>query len=100
MGKRRRPPAAAPISRARNDKHGRPSDGHWSDGATSAALFLALLMVVLAIYGRSLDAPLVFDDGKAILDNPTITRLWPLIGDQQTPGPLSLPRNLPTGGRP
>jgi hypothetical protein len=42
--------------------------------ATAAALGVA----IVAVYANSLDAPFVFDDPAAIIDNPTIRRLWPL----------------------
>jgi tetratricopeptide (TPR) repeat protein len=38
---------------------------------------LALALAVLAAYHNVLDKPFVFDDEPAILENPTITQLWP-----------------------
>lgn len=38
----------------------------------------ALIAAICAVYTNSLDAPFVFDDPAAIVDNPTIRRLWPL----------------------
>ena len=34
----------------------------------------------MAVYANSLAAPLLFDDGPAIAQNPTIRQLWPLSG--------------------
>lgn len=46
-----------------------------------APILAAAALLVAAITGaylNSLDAPFVFDDPAAIVDNPTIRRLWPL----------------------
>jgi protein O-mannosyl-transferase len=62
---------------------------------------LALLSVAaLAVYGRALHSPFVFDDESAITQNPSIVRLWPLFGDTTHRGPLNPPKDLPTSGRP
>ncbi len=64
-------------------------------------VMLAVLAgVVCAVYCRALDAPFIFDDLFSITENPSITRLWPLIGDSQHPGPLNPTKDLPTAGRP
>jgi protein O-mannosyl-transferase len=55
---------------------------------------------VFAVYWRVLDAPFVFDDVPAIVDNPSTERLWPPIGDVAAPGPLNPPGLAPTSRRP
>lgn len=66
--------------------------------------FLVAIVVlggaVWAVYGYALHAPLIFDDEASILDNPSITRVWPLVGDDERGGPLNAPTDLPTAGRP
>ena len=63
------------------------------------AIWLAgggLVLAVLAAYQNSLAGPFVFDDVPAILQNPSIQRLWPL-------GPVLAPEldgGLTTSGRP
>lgn len=61
---------------------------------------LALTLAVVVVYGKSIPAPFIFDDTPAIVQNPSITRLWPLIGDAATPGPLNAPLLAPTARRP
>ena len=48
----------------------------------------------------AVDAPLVFDDAFSVINNPSIVRLWPPVGDATHPGPLNPPPELPTSGRP
>jgi protein O-mannosyl-transferase len=62
--------------------------------------FLVLTLAVIVVYGRSIRAPFIFDDTPAIVQNPSITRLWPLIGDVSMPGPLNAPLLAPTARRP
>ena len=57
---------------------------------------LVIVLAALAAYANSLSAPFVFDDGDSIVNNPTITRLWPL-------GPVLAPPGATgqtVGGRP
>src|SRR5689334_651760 len=61
---------------------------------------IILAVAIAAVYGRALDAPFLMDDTISIVDNPSITRLWPLIGTEENPGPFNPPRDLPTSGRP
>jgi tetratricopeptide (TPR) repeat protein len=62
---------------------------------------LALLGGTLwVVYGRALEAPFVFDDSVSVVTNPSITRLWPLVGDAQHPSPLNPPSYSATAGRP
>ncbi len=61
----------------------------------SALLAGGLLVVLtLAVYGTALRGPFLFDDTSAVLENPTIRRLWP-IGDVLHPPP-----NSTVSGRP
>ena len=55
---------------------------------------------VWIVYGRALNAPFVFDDSVSVIDNRSIIRLWPLVGDAQHPGPLNPPKETTTSGRP
>ncbi len=55
---------------------------------------------LLVVYGRAWRSPFVFDDSLSILRNPSLVNLLPLIGDEQHPGPLNPPKDLPTSGRP
>ena len=63
------------------------------------AIWLAgggLVLAAVAAYHNSLGGPFVFDDGPAILENPSIRRLWP-------PGPVLAPAldgGLTVSGRP
>lgn len=63
-----------------------------------AALVLAI--VISIVYAGSLDVPLFFDDTPSIINNPSITSVWPLIGTADQPGPLQPPLDLSTSGRP
>jgi protein O-mannosyl-transferase len=77
----------------------------WSQSAMSGAMQTIMAVVVLGaaiwgIYGRSLSDPFIFDDQRTIVENPSIVRLWPLIGGEGEPGPLNPPKDLPTSGRP
>jgi len=70
-----------------------------SQATSRRATWLAgagLVLAVLAAYATSLGGPFVFDDQPAIVDNPSIRRLWPL-------GPVLAPAldgGLTTSGRP
>ncbi len=71
------------------------------DGLPLLLAALALLIgAVWMVYGRAVDSPFLFDDRISVLGNPSIVRLWPLIGDAEQRGPLNPPRSLPTSGRP
>lgn len=64
------------------------------------AVSVALTALVFAVYGRALDAPFVFDDVPGIVENASIRRLWPLVGDAEVRGPLHPPPLAPTARRP
>jgi tetratricopeptide (TPR) repeat protein len=65
-------------------------------------LLVALLLAgaLWAVYGGAVGAPFVFDDGGSVNDNSSIKNLWPLVGDEEHPGPLTPPKDIPTSGRP
>src|SRR4029079_2208095 len=72
-----------------------------SRATTVALATLALVgFVVVATYWRALDAPFIFDDIPCIVENPSIVRLWPPIGDASERGPLNPPGLSPTSRRP
>ena len=52
------------------------------------------------VYGRSLSAPLIYDDFGSIVHNPSIRQLWPLVGTTDHPGPLQPAADTSTAGRP
>ena len=49
-----------------------------SDGVTTAAAAGVIAVAALAVYANTFHVPFVFDDGRAILENPGVRRLWPL----------------------
>jgi len=61
---------------------------------------VVLAAAVSIVYGRALDAPFIFDDSISVLQNRSITVLWPLFGDASQPGPLNPPIENPTSARP
>jgi tetratricopeptide (TPR) repeat protein len=67
---------------------------------TGAATVAVVAIAVVAVYARSLPAPFIFDDLNSIVENPSLERLWPPIGDAARPGPLNPPRLAPTSRRP
>jgi protein O-mannosyl-transferase len=69
-------------------------------GVLRAIAVLALGITAGAIYGRAMVAPFIFDDRVCIAENPSITRLWPLVGGNKDPGPLNPSKEGPTAGRP
>lgn len=68
--------------------------------AAGIATLGLILTVTVAVYGRALHAPFVFDDRPAIVENPSIRRLVPAIGDAALRGPLNPPPFAPTARRP
>src|SRR3954468_1921338 len=80
--------SASPRERARSSR------------SAALASAIAVALVISAVYARSLEAPFIFDDTPAIVQNPSITRLWPLVGDARTPGPLNAPPLTATARRP
>ena len=60
------------------------------------ARLAALLVVVCGVlaYANSIHGPFIFDDRRAVLENPTIRELWPISAV------LHPPRQTPVAGRP
>ncbi len=79
-----------------------PRARHCSGGTRAMAGAVVLLLIVGAwvVYGRAIHAPFIFDDHNSILANPSITSLWPLVGDDAWRGPLNAPPQFCTAGRP
>jgi tetratricopeptide (TPR) repeat protein len=69
-------------------------------GALTLAATIVIGGAIWAVYAPGLHAPFVFDDHDSVLGNPSIVRLWPLLGDTESPGPLSPPKDSVTAGRP
>ncbi len=57
-------------------------------------------LIVWIVYYTALSSPFIFDDVISVTANPSITRLWPLVGTAEAPGPFNPPSDLPTSGRP
>jgi hypothetical protein len=57
-------------------------------------------LAVGLVYARIVESPFIFDDLDSIERNPSIVKLWPLVGDAAHPGPLNPPPNHVTSGRP
>jgi protein O-mannosyl-transferase len=89
----RRPMANRGKPSKRNHESRRPAGG-------GLLVFVLLAVAGWWIYGQSLDAPYIFDDLVSVEDNPSITRLWPLIGSANDRGPLNPPKETPTSARP
>jgi len=66
----------------------------------SAGAVVLLGCAVWLAYGQAIEAPFILDDPPSVTDNPSIVRLWSLIGDDSQRGPLNPPKDLPTSGRP
>lgn len=54
----------------------------------------SIIAAIIAVYANSLGGAWVFDDYAAVVENPSIRRLWP-PGDVLAP-----PRDTPVAGRP
>jgi Flp pilus assembly protein TadD len=61
---------------------------------------LLLSGAALVVYGTALGAPFVFDDRISVVQNPSITQLWPLWGEDGANGPLAPLKDSVTAGRP
>jgi tetratricopeptide (TPR) repeat protein len=72
----------------------------WPSRRELLVAWCVLALAVGIVYWRALDAPFVFDDLPGIVDNPSIKRLWPPIGDAAERGPLNPPALSPTSRRP
>ena len=69
-------------------------------GVSSWLVLVVLAGAVWAVYGRSLDAPFLFDDDASVLTNTSIRALWPMVGASERRGPLNPPIEIPTSARP
>ena len=88
---------------ASNSQGGRPNlfaSSASSDWPPAWAVAIIMAVLLFALYGRAIDSPLFFDDHIAILENKSITTLWPPIGDSQHRGPLNPEPELPVSARP
>ena len=61
---------------------------------------LVVGVAVCLVYWPATRAPFIFDDSAAIVDNPSIRQLWPLVGSDNRTGPLNPPKATPVDGRP
>jgi tetratricopeptide (TPR) repeat protein len=61
---------------------------------------LVLGAAVFLVYFPATRGPFIFDDSAAIVDNPSIRQLWPLVGEGKSGGPLNAPKANPFCGRP
>ena len=66
--------------------------------AAAGVLFLAAAIV--AVYGRAVHAPFIYDDVESIVNNRSIRELWPLWGDAPSSGPLRPDVGTPMSARP
>lgn len=69
-------------------------------GRTELLAAALLVAAVWIVYWPSLDAPFVCDDASTVVENDSLRRLWPLVGNEEVRGPLSPAMDLPTSGRP
>lgn len=70
-------------------------------GGSSPWVAVAVLLVAIGmVYGRSLNAPFIFDDVDGIENNESIFSVWPLVGPVERRGSLNPPPDLPSSGRP
>jgi tetratricopeptide (TPR) repeat protein len=63
-------------------------------------VFLFLAATIGIVYSTAVDGPFFYDDSTSVLYNPSIVRLFPLVGTDAAPGPLNPPRDISTSGRP
>ncbi len=77
---------------------GQGGDRH--EAAFTLATGVILTVAVCALYAPMLHAPFIFDDRPGIVDNPSLRRLWPPVGDERVRGPLNPPPLAPTARRP
>ena len=69
-------------------------------GCLAIGALLLMSLAVGLVYARIVESPFIFDDLDSIERNPSIVKLWPLVGDAAHPGPLNPPPNHVTSGRP
>jgi hypothetical protein len=61
---------------------------------------VVLAIAIAAVYGRALNVPFIYDDKATIVENKSITALWPIVRTPEHRGPLNPGPDLPTSGRP
>lgn len=71
-----------------------------ADTLWSVAACVLLGSAVWVVYGAAIHAPFIFDDTFTILENPSIVKLWPLLGDSGRNGVLNPQTATATVGRP
>jgi tetratricopeptide (TPR) repeat protein len=64
------------------------------------AVAVVLTASIVMVYYGSCRTPFIFDDEDTVEKNSSIRHVWPLVGNNERPGPLSPPPELPTTGRP
>ena len=62
--------------------------------------FGVLALTVSALYVKAMHSPFIFDDLPGVVNNPSIVRLWPPVGDSTNRGPFNPPPLAPTARRP
>lgn len=100
MSKRKKHSKSHPPSEPRDEAAPAPRAVPSASAAQIAVAIVLVGGVVWAVYGRALNAPLIFDDLGSVANNPSITRLWPLVGDDTNPGVLHPPWGSSVAGRP
>ncbi|HEY2838668.1 MAG TPA: tetratricopeptide repeat protein [Pirellulales bacterium] len=71
-----------------------------TDWAVNLAVIALLAGAGWVVYGRAIHAPFFFDDRNSVLQNASIVKLWPLLGEPGQNGPLTPARDTVTAGRP
>jgi protein O-mannosyl-transferase len=74
-----------------------PARASWEVVVPSVLLLTGAAWVV---YGTAMRAPFIFDDRISVVQNPSITKLWPLLGEDGGSGPLTPLKDSVTAGRP
>ena len=59
-----------------------------------------LSLATFLVYYPAADGPFIFDDAGTIVDDPSIRQLWPLVGSEESPGPLNPSESSAVHGRP
>lgn len=84
---------------ASRERGARPR-GYWPRVMLRVGGAAVLAMVVLLVYYPAASGPFIFDDAGTIVDNPSIRQLWPLVGSDESPGPLDPSETSAVHGRP
>ncbi len=82
------------------DSRVEPTGGGVKRMLLAIAGMATLCGAIAYIYGRTLDAPFIFDDVALIEANPSIRQLWPLVGMEVEGAPLTPSPGTPVSGRP